>query len=258
MTKVKQAKKQSKQWNVYTLIMVVLFISITICLLSPERSKSRNQVSPAVAHQPSLVHQAAAPFTHHQVSSDDASEFYKNQIIPILVESKHDSIPGVKALMNKLLDMVKAKKVVLRLSGYPSGASLAYTKPPKVGNVFEIVIIVPRLMDYRDFLNQEDFRDLVLTTFCHETVHLLYDPFFTQKLYENTSTKDEKNKIRLNGESIVCAITCEKVLIPMLQSSRKLPLAEIDTVNEYIKTGRNYKNPVWIEYIRRERFTPIK
>ncbi|MEI6040397.1 MAG: hypothetical protein WCP93_03555 [Candidatus Berkelbacteria bacterium] len=232
-------KRKNINFSLFVLLALVVFVFI---LLVNAPKKNASQI-------PDI------PFTHKTITNNEASRFLEKQILPIIKSDYNNQIPSIKIIIQQLEKMEKTKKIEIGIATTYRGDSLAATYPVPINNMIWLTFSAPRLMDYQNNMDKRVFNNLVTITTCHEALHLMNDPIFTQKLYKKHLSVEKMDQYRLNGEAMIWGLTIEKVINPLL-AKNKLTIRpqETEAAQIYGRFGNDYKNPDWVNWIKNNRF----
>jgi len=237
----RRKRREGKKYRFVLIAVIACSVPILLVLLLLPRNKGER-----------LEHEAP-PFAH-SLTDQEASRYFQREIIPILHSGASDPIPNIREIMRSLEALVREGKVEVGIASTYRGDSLAATHTAPDGRMLWITFSGPRLLDYQSVLRPSDFRDQVILAICHETLHLQYDPVFTEGLYRHKLGKQSMDRLRLKGETLVWGLTVQRVIRPMLRAKRSVPPEEAEVSQVFEKFGDNPKDPDWTQWVKDHRF----
>ena len=149
--------------------------------------------------------------------------------IATLCKEKYGAFPVVVANYNRMAKSRQVAATSMLVSGKP-----------------QVVLFLPKILELESLYREgnipeweNQLNDTVVVIILHEIEHLAYGYLAEEHTFEST----------VNAESKTWAITCEKVLDPLVQHDSYLTGTATDTYKKWVECGRNANSPIWTNWI---------
>jgi hypothetical protein len=135
--------------------------------------------------------------------------------------------------------------VVANYNSMPKSRAVAATSMLVSGKP-QVVLFLPVLLDLELSYKQgnipdeeNQLNDMLVGIILHELEHLAYGYLAEERTFESS----------VNAESKTWAITCEKVLKPLVEHDAYLTDTAAEAYKKWLDCDRNANNPEWIKWI---------